>query len=253
MYLRYLPLLAARGAHLHVWGNQELANLMQHVDGVQLVQVDGDCPEYDYHCPFISLPRAFNGLPNERMGQPVPYLHVPPHKTEYWFQKSDSAPSHSLRIGIAWAGGEHNEGREARLLDRHRSMPLSELSALFSIPQISFYSLQKGPAATQLNHDQYPIIDFMPECNDMEDTAALIQGLDLIVTVDTSIVHLAGGLGKPTIMMDRFCNCWRWGYHSSTSIWYPSLQIYRQKEFDNWSNVICDVKDFIISLLKERV
>lgn len=252
MYLRYLPLLAAHGARVHVWGSRELANITQNIKEVHTVQVGGKRPPYDYHCPFISLPRVFNGIPHEYMGTPVPYLRLSSQKQQYWQHRITKSSDSSLRIGLVWAGKLHQNDRSSQLLNRHRSMQLSELSPLFDIQNVTFYNLQKGPPASQLHDKFYPIMDFMPDCHDMEDTGALIQSLDLIISVDTSIVHLAGGLGKPVFMMDRFCNCWRWGYKTSSSPWYPSLRIFRQERFDHWATVIENVKTEIQNLIRQK-
>lgn len=252
MYLRYLPILSECGAKVVVWSSRELANLTQNIDGNHVVQVGGTRPPYDYHCPFISLPRVFNGEPHERLGRPVPYLNISLKKAKYWENRLNSSPSSHLRVGIVWAGGLHQDGRSSRLLDRHRSMRLTELSSLFELKNISFYNLQKGPAAAQMNGEQHPLIDFMPDCHDMEDTGALIQALDLVISVDTSIVHLAGGMGKPVFMMDRFCNCWRWGYKTSSSPWYPSLRIFRQETFDDWGPVVRSIKEALQQLTQEQ-
>ncbi|MXV44501.1 peptide transporter [Saccharibacter sp. 17.LH.SD] len=245
MYLRYVPWLARYGAHVHVWGTRALANLTQNVEGVRVVQVGGARPDYDYHCPFISLPRVFNGLAESFMGVPTPYLRVSPEKTAYWKERLNTSGSQRLRVGVAWAGGRHRNDRLSRLVDRQRSMALTALKPLRDLTQVDFYNLQKGEAAAQLAHSPFPMIDLMPECQDMEDTAALIQSLDLVISVDTSIVHLSGGLGKDTILMDRFCNCWRWGYNTNSSPWYPSLQIIRQEQFNDWTTVTRQVRNEI--------
>ncbi|AFW03046.1 peptide transporter [Gluconobacter oxydans] len=246
MYLRYIPALARTGAIVHIWGTSTLAGLCRRVEGVTIVQHGGETPEYDYHCPFISLPRAFSATP-DAMGAPVPYLHADPVKVSQW--KKILRTDRNLRVGLVWAGGARPENTGAQMVDRQRSMPLSVLAPLTDLEGISFYSLQKDEPALQRLDFPGPLVDFMPQCLDMDDTAALVSCLDLVVSVDTSMVHLAGGLGKPVIMMDRFNNCWRWLHGRDDSPWYPKMKIVRQTRFRDWSDVVTRVK----SLLEEAV
>ena len=246
MYLRYIPALARTGAIVHIWGSSTLAALCRRVEGVAVVQYGGDAPEYDYHCPFISLPRAFSATP-DAMGAPVPYLHADQAKAREW--KKALRADCNLRVGLVWAGGARPENTGAQMVDRQRSMPLSALAPLADLKGISFYSLQKDEPAQQRLDFPGQLIDFMPQCLDMDDTAALVSCLDLVVSVDTSMVHLAGGLGKPVIMMDRFNNCWRWLHGRDDSPWYPQMKIVRQTRFRDWSDVVTRVR----SLLEEAV
>lgn len=238
MYARYIPLLSETGASIHVWGSEQLSSLIDRIEGVNISQVGGTCPDYDYHCPFISLPRALTLYPSMPFNISTPYLSLPPTKLEEWRKKLAAIPPHILRVGLVWAGGVHENDRSSRLIDYHRSMNLEELAPLFGDPLIQYFSLQKGPKASQQSAYSHIILNYMDDCKTMEDTAALIEALDLVVTVDTSIVHLAGALGKETILMDRFCNCWRWGINQTRTEWYPSVRIYRQPYFDDWRPVI---------------
>ncbi|QHI95619.1 peptide transporter [Aristophania vespae] len=238
MYARYLPLLAQTGAIIHVWGSDQLASLIERIEGVSVSQVGGTCPPYDYHCPFISLPRALSLYPSMPFNISTPYLTLSSKKKNYWQKKLHSVPKHKLRVGLVWAGGIHKDDRASRLLDYHRSIDLKTLKPLFGDPLIQFFSLQKGERACQQAEFSDHIIDYMSECETMEDTAAFIEALDIVITVDTSIVHLAGALGKETFLMDRFCNCWRWGFNQSQTPWYPSVKIYRQPYFNDWPSVV---------------
>ncbi|QDH17681.1 tetratricopeptide repeat protein [Swingsia samuiensis] len=242
MYLRYIPLLGRTGAIVHIWGTSTLADLCQRMEGVSVVQHGGETPEYDYHCPFISLPRVFSATQTP-MGVPVPYLIPSPDKVAQW--KKILRPDRQLRVGLVWAGGARPEHTNAYMLDRQRSMPLALLAPLAKLKGITFYSLQKDEPASQISDFPSPLIDYMPQCLDMDDTAALVSCLDIIVSVDTSMVHLAGGLGKPVIMMDRFNNCWRWQQGREDSPWYPFMRIVRQTHFRDWSDVISQVKDLL--------
>ena len=249
MYLRYLPALARTGASITVWGASTLAAITRRIEGTHSVQTGGEQPQYDYHCPFISLPRAFSGTP-DAMGAPVPYITPDPIKAENW--KKILHRDRNLRVGLVWAGGARPENTAAYMVDRHRSLPLSALSPLADLDGISFYSLQKDAASSQIADFPGKLIDFMPQCLDMDDTAALIANLDIVVSVDTSIVHLGGGMGKKVLMMDRYNNCWRWMHDRTDSPWYPTLEIIRQTRFGDWTDVVLRVRKALQNALMSR-
>ncbi|EHH69414.1 tetratricopeptide repeat protein [Gluconobacter morbifer] len=249
MYLRYIPALGRTGAIIHIWGAETLAAICRRVEGVSHVQVGGTTPEFDYHCPFISLPRAFAGTP-DAMGAPVPYLSADPVKADLW--KDRLKADHQLRVGLVWAGGARPENTAAMMVDRQRSIPLLRLAPLSAVNGMTFYSLQKDAAASQIADFPAHLVDYMPECRDMDDTAALVANLDIVVSVDTSMVHLAGGMGKPVIMMDRFNNCWRWLHDREDSPWYPQLRIVRQTCFRDWTDVVSRVADLLEKAVDER-
>ncbi|QDH14546.1 tetratricopeptide repeat protein [Oecophyllibacter saccharovorans] len=255
MYLRYLVPLAATGARLHVWCSAELASLVSNLECVDTVQVGGETPEHDYHCPFISLPRVFSALPTpEQRCPPSPYLSVSPLRRQRMLERlAPYLQSDTLRVGLVWAGGHHRHDRTARVLDRHRSMSLHQFAPLTALgKQIQLFSLQKGPAAAQLEDFPGPIINLMEACEDLEDTAALIEQLDLVVSVDTSVLHLAGALGRKAILLDRYTNCWRWGQGTTESPWYPSLKILRQPRHGAWAPVIAQLGEILAAKATRR-
>lgn len=238
MYLRYVPLLAERGARVTIWGAETLADMMRRVPGVERVQVGGDTPDYDYHCPFISLPRAFAAT-STPFGVDVPYLTVDPAKRAAWARRMQD--DRLLRVGVVWAGAPRPTNPDAFMLDQRRSMPLSALAPLFRSRSATFYSLQKGPATEQLDitlPEYRRVVDWSDSLNTMDDTAALIANLDVVISVDTSVVHLAGALGKRVILMDRVNPCWRWLHDRTDSPWYPDLTIVRQSMPWQWSDVV---------------
>ncbi|AOX16507.1 tetratricopeptide repeat protein [Kozakia baliensis] len=249
MYLRYIPCLAARGAIVRVWGADIMASLTARVEGVSTVQVGGNTPYYDYHCPFISLPRAFAATATP-MGAPVPYLSADPTLSAQWAARLRD--DHALRIGIVWAGAPRPENTDAYMIDQRRSMPLACLAALTKIENIRLYSLQLGEAAQQLNEAPYDIVNVMNDIHDMGDTAALIDNLDVVVSVDTSVAHLAGGMGKPVLLMDRINPCWRWMQARHDSPWYPNLRIIRQTRAWEWSDVVKNVARELQRRVEER-
>ena len=139
---------------------------------------------------------------------------------------------------MTWAGDPRPHDRGAHRIDRRRSLPLDHFAPLGAIPGVSFISLQKGPAAAQSPPPGLSLTDWSDELVDFADTAALIAGLDLVITVDTSIAHLAGALGKPVWVLSRYDGCWRWLQNRDDSPWYPTLRLFRQTKPGTWAEVI---------------
>ncbi|MFT8471533.1 tetratricopeptide repeat protein [Acetobacter persici] len=237
MYLRYVEPLARRGAHVHLWVPDTLEELCHRLEGVGTVQVGGELQPYDWHCPFISLPRVFAATP-DAMGAPVPYLKADPEKVKTFAELLPD--NHKLNVGLIWGGAPRPTLIGPNMVDRRRSMSLHTLEPLSTIPGINLISLQKGPYADQMLDPPRDMILYDPtdELHTMDDTASLMMSLDVIVSVDTSSVHLAGGLGKPVIMMDRYDNCWRWLHGQDTSPWYPAMHIIRQTTPRRWDDVV---------------
>lgn len=237
MYLRYIPALARRGAIVHLWVPETLADLCRRVEGAAVVQVGGSVPEFDWHCPFISLPRVFVGT-EDAMGDPVPYLHTDPQKDQA--ARKLLPDNGKLNVGLVWGGAPRPHLSSALMLDRKRSTSLETLDPLGKIAGINLISFQKGPHAEEgtILPCGKEILDLMPYADTMDDTASFLMGIDVLVSVDTSVVHLAGALGRPVLLMDRFDNCWRWLSGRDDSIWYPDLTIIRQKKPHKWDDVV---------------
>ena len=224
MSLRYIPPRAERGAIPHLWVPETLGDLCRRVEGAAVVQVGGNCPDFDYHCPFISLPRAFVGT-DAAMGAAPPYLRADPVKVR---EARRLLPANGkLNVGLVWGGAPRPHLSSAMMLDRRRSMPLATLDPLGKIAGINLVSFQKGPYADEgvTLPCGKKLLDLMPRAQTTDDTAAFLTGMDGLVSVDTSLVHLAGGLGIPVLLMDRFDNCWRWLSGRDDSVWYPDLTI----------------------------
>ncbi|MDG6094454.1 tetratricopeptide repeat-containing glycosyltransferase family protein [Acetobacter sp. AN02] len=251
MYLRYVSCLVARGALVHLWVPPELEALCRNIPGVYKVQVGGSLPEYDWHCPFISLARVFSAT-SERWGQKVPYLQV--SKSKIREMSAFTPDGRKLSVGLVWGGAPRPEQTGAFMTDRRRSMPLSHLYKLKDVRNINLVCLQKGPYYKQLAEAPatFHISDPTEHLQTMEDTAALLMKLDLLVAVDTSIVHLAGAIGRPVIMMDRYDNCWRWQTDTEESLWYPDMRIIRQENPRDWSFVVSRVCDILGKIKKPK-
>jgi tetratricopeptide (TPR) repeat protein len=229
-FLRYLPLVQAAGGTVIVEVPKGLKRVASHLPGiVDLLALGEPLPAFDLHCSLMSLPAIFrtdlHSIPSQ-----VPYLTVPAEARQKF--AGLAWPATGVRMGLVWAGNPSHPK------DKHRSIPLSLLEPLFQLPGIHGFSLQKGEASAQIGLSKLPIEDFMPMVDDMEDTAALISQLDLVITVDTSVAHLAGALGKPVWLLLSTDSDWRWLTQREDSPWYPTARLFWQTALDNWSEVI---------------
>jgi hypothetical protein len=161
-------------------------------------------------------------------------------------------------VGLVWSGGHRPNQPELKSVNARRNIPLQKLAPLH-IDGVTFYSLQKGqpaeaelPALTQAGWSGPPIIDLTAELHDFSDTAALIDHLDLVISVDTSTAHLAGAMGKPVWVLNRFDTCWRWMLERDDSPWYPTLKLYRQTTPGDWDSVVERVRDDLAGLVQDR-
>ncbi|MGV3524356.1 MAG: tetratricopeptide repeat protein [Candidatus Sericytochromatia bacterium] len=178
------------------------------------------------------LPAHFGCAPHG--DQAAPYF-FPSHRPAL----PDSEDTRQNRLGLVWESGEFNNNRVHFWSYQQRSLALRELEPLFSaFPDKRFYSFQLGNAVSQLHHVKHPITDLQTLIHDFYDTAGLLQQMDLVITVDTAVAHLAGALGVPTYLLLSTSSDWRWGLHKSTSDWYPSLRLFRQSSPKDWAPVI---------------
>jgi Flp pilus assembly protein TadD len=233
-FLRYLPLLAERGARVVACVPRSLARVMRLVPGVAEVIADARrLPAHDFVCPMFSLPRVF-GTTIETV-PPVPPITMDPALVQHW---SGRLPNGGLRVGLVWAGQARPSLPGFGTLDRRRSAGLAVFAPLFDVAGTAFVSLQAGPAARQAWPAGLSMADPMPDVGDFADTAAIIAGLDVVVSVDTSVVHLAGLAGKPIFLLDRYDGCWRWLSRRIDSPWYPHLTVFRQHQPGDWSGAM---------------
>jgi Flp pilus assembly protein TadD len=243
-FCRYVPMVAAAGGRVVLVVPKALRQLMTTLDGVaEVLCEEGDLlPEFDYHCPLLSLPFAF-GTTVATIPGPVSYLRADPSP---WADFLGQCPG--LKVGVVWAGKSRTEQPYAAAIDKRRSMRLSEMAPLFSVPGCSFVSLQLGfPAAQiQLLPQGVEVLDASDRLGDWADTAALIAGLDLVIAVDTAVAHLAGALGKPVWMLNRFDSCWRWLLNRDDTPWYPSMRQFRQTSRGDWDGVIERVRQALV-------
>ena len=233
-FARYVPLVAARGGRVIFEAPVELHRLFATIAGVDQVVAFGDpLPDFAWQCPLLSLPLAFGttlrDLPNTKS-----YLSADPDLVAEWRRRL-AGPA--LKVGLVWAG------RPEHKRDRHRSMALAELAPLAAIPNVAFYALQKGAAESEAETapDGMRLDILSPLLGDFADTAAAIMALDLVISVDTSVAHLAGALGKPVWILNAYAPDWRWLEKRSDSPWYPTAELFRQDASRRWAPVVADV------------
>ncbi|MGB7566221.1 MAG: tetratricopeptide repeat-containing glycosyltransferase family protein, partial [Chitinivibrionales bacterium] len=237
-FCRYAPMAAARGLHVVMEVQPSLVKLLTTLAKVECVVAQGgQLPEHDYFCPTMSLPMVFNTSP-ETIPAQIPYLSAYRENIDAWKNRISHAGVKRLAVGLAWAGKPRIQSPDLIAVDRRRSMAAGLLAPLMDITGVRFYSLQKdGPPAPR----EFELIDLMDACDDFADTAALISNLDLVISVDTAVAHLAGALGKPVWLLNRFDSCWRWLRDRQDSPWYPTMRIFRQPSPGDWKSVVSSV------------
>jgi hypothetical protein len=175
-----------------------------------------------------------------------PYLKADPILAAAWKQKLQIRDDR-LRVGIAWAGNPQH------VKDRTRSIALQQWAPIASVKDVAFYSLQKGQASPRIAPPGMELIDFTSELSDFADTAALVENMDLLVTVDTAVAHLAAAMGKPVWLMIAFSPDWRWMLGREESPWYSTIRLFRQASFGDWSAVVERVAGELRSLAASRL
>ena len=244
-FCRYVPMVAALGAKVVLEVPAALRKLLSSLPGVDHMVTRGDAlPDFHWHCPLLSLPLAFR-TSLETIPAAVPYLQCDIDRLRHWEQRLGTR--RALRVGLVWSGGHRPNRPDLWDVNSRRNLPLSKLAVL-KMPGVEFFSLQKGePAESEFANTRAigwsgpDIRDFGTELQDFVDTAALIEQLDLVISVDTSVAHLAGALGKPVWILNRFDGCWRWLLNRSDSPWYPSARLYTQPQPGDWDGALTAV------------
>lgn len=241
-FARYVPMILQRGGQVVLRAHRPLLRLLDGLPGVEVTDVAAPLPPYDLCCPILSLPRLFtSGL--DTIPPPLP-LRADPDQVATWrariaAARQTMAPHHV--VGLVWAGAPRPDDPAQAAMDRRRSMPLGALAPLAGLPNVTLVSLQSGAAAAQLSSANLPVFDAMDAIADFADTAALTAACDLVISVDTAMLHLAGSLGRPVWLLDRYDGCWRWMKGREDSPWYPTLRIFRQATPGDWDGVVARV------------
>jgi Tetratricopeptide repeat len=235
-FCRYLPLLINSGAMVLFECHPPLVRLMKQLGpGIEVIPMGEPLPGFDCHLPLLSLP-AVLGTTIENIPAVDGYLSAPPDSAAFWQRSIPKGKD--ARIGLCWAGKSYP--------DPGRSIPPKSLSRLSTVSGVSWYSLQIGQ---ETGSPALAIMDLAMLVKDFADTAALIAQLDLVITIDTSVAHLAGAMGKETWLMVPSAPDWRWGLERTDSPWYRSMRIFRQDNPKSWKTVV----DTVIKELKLRI
>jgi tetratricopeptide (TPR) repeat protein len=232
-FCRYVALIP-QAARIVLAVQRPLVRLMGSIGpGIEVVAIGDPLPPIDLRCPMLSLPRVLRTDAVADIPVDIPYLHADPVAVARWLRRTQVLPG--LRVGLVWAGNP-----EDVRMDRRRSVPLARLAPLAEVPAVSLVSLQVGDAAGQLVGSPLAgaVHDWTAGLSDFAETAALIEALDLVIGVDTAVVHLAGALGKPVWLLNRFDTCWRWLLGRDDSPWYPTLRQFRQPGAGDWPGVV---------------
>ena len=245
-FCRYVKLVAGLGARVVLEVQAPLRSLLAGLEGAALVLARGaELPAFDFHCPLMSLPLAL-GTELASVPADIPYIQSDPVRAAKWRERLGKKTK--PRIGLVWNGGFRANQPTLWDINERRNVPFEKIATL-RLPQLDFFSLQKGePAESELAKQKqglWPEENFYNHAADLYDfseTAALIENLDLVITVDTSTAHLAGAMGKPVWILNRFDTCWRWMLEREDSPWYPTAKLYRQQRPGDWDGVLERVK-----------
>lgn len=232
-FCRYVQLVAARGLRVIFECHPPLVTLMESLAGgkVSVVAMGEPLPSFfDLQVPLMSLPLIFDTT-LETIPETVPYLTPSRERLPHW--QCQIPEKDSLKIGLCWAGKSYP--------DPGRSCPVELLAPLAETRGVSWYSLQTGWKDAL----PFPMIDLTCHIRDFGDTAALISQLDLVITVDTAVAHLAGALGKPACLMLPYAPDWRWMLEREDSPWYPTMRLFRQQKAGDWESVIQRIAGFL--------
>ena len=242
-FARFTKDIADHGGDIILECAPGLTSLMESAPGVTETLARGDqLPAFDVHVPLLSIPgilsMGLDALPNQ-----VPYLQVPVNKQEYWAGRLKSPDQ--LKIGITW------QTSTEQLSSSFKSCPLQAYAALFGIEQVKWISLQKEIPDSDLPLPP-DIMDISEDLADFSDTAAVISELDLVISMDTAVAHLTGALGKPVWLLLSTAGDWRWMKDRNDSPWYPTMQIFRQTNFNDWNEILTRIRPQIEKLIVDK-
>ncbi len=244
-FVRYAGLLKEQGARVTVECPDELTRVLRHAHGVDEVVAPGQLSgTFDARVPMHNLIGAFRTT-LARVPAAVPYVRVDAAEAAAWRERV--APYAGLRVGLVW------DDQPQHWRDLRRAVPLEQMLSLPELPGATYFALRKGLDALGLETPASGLVDWSGELNDLADTAALVQNLDLVITVDSALAHLAGALGKPVWLLSRFDAEWVWLDERTDSPWYPTLTLLRQTQAGDWAPVLAQVSAQLEALAAARV
>ncbi len=234
-FVRYASACRARARRVVVLCPRELVRLLATCPGVDAAVESVGPDDFDAHVPLLSLPHRF-GTTLETIPTTVPYLFADPARVA-----NPSPRGGRVDVGLVWAGNARTGETRFRPLDARRNVAMTTLAPLLDVPGVAFHGLQMGPAAVEARGTA--VVDAMAGVGDFADTAAIVADLDLVITVDTAVAHLAGALGRPVWILSRRDACWRWLRNRPDSPWYPTARVFGQTTAGDWSDVVVRVRD----------
>jgi len=246
-FVRWLPWVKERCDRLVFETRTEIISLLDKSLGIdEIVGRPDKGPTkmpFGQYIPLMSIPRLINLSP-DRMPSWKPYIKASENKIAQWRPR---LPTGTLKVGLVWAGRpEHGN-------DANRSCRIEVLSPLLRHEAIQFIGLQKGKTQIDDRFSQYPnFLNLGSQLDNFSDTAAILDQLDLLISVDTSVAHLAGAMGKPVWVLIPFIPDWRWGTKGSRSLWYPTMRLFRQPRPKDWKSVVADIDQELLCLMAKR-
>lgn len=230
-FVRYAKMVAELAAETIVWVQKPLERLLSETDGAFVVRTGESIPldqyNFDFACPLMSLPYVFQ-TSAATIPQCIPYIHSRPEVSQKWCEALATVDSDKLRVGVAWAGNSQNIG------GRNRSISFTSFSKLFENDEVRWISLQVGNSVDKTHN----LVDFTNELVDFAETAGIMENLDLVITVDSAVAHLAGAMGKKVWVLLPFAPDFRWLLEREDSPWYPTMRLFRQRKIGDWQEVI---------------
>jgi tetratricopeptide (TPR) repeat protein len=244
-FVRYAPLVAACGAKVLVGVHSSLTDLVATVPGIsQVLGEDEALPDVDLYCPLLSLPLAF-GTELTTIPAKVPYIRPYEERVAKW--RNRLPQNGRLRVGVCWSGTDRHSN------NRHRSLTLDRFTTILSVPGVDFVSLQREieQSETAILSD-YAVTELGHEFDDFADTAAVVSMLDLVISVDTSVAHLAGAMAKAVAVLIPFSPDFRWLLDRTDSPWYPTMRLFRQTAIGDWSDPLDRLRKELSGVAAQR-
>lgn len=246
-FSRFIPCVRNISERVCLACDPKLSGLLSSLEGVdEIVGLDEASiriasSNYPDYCRVMSIPHIMS---LDIQSSAMKFLK--PHDGRISFWRGRMEEDEKLKVGLCWQGGKRDHF-EMMFNDRKRSIDLELMQPVLDVEGVSFYSLQKD-----WKEPHPKIMDLMGDCGDFLDTASMISNLDLVISVDTAVAHVAGSVGVPVWMLSRLGGCWRWGLTGSETFWYPTMKIYRQEKMDDWGSAIDHVKESLAGLVLSR-